>query len=457
MKLFKICLLINILIIFSGCALIRKTYLHQNLKKISGKLETDTLWDGLIEVEDKIVIPEGITLTIKAGAIIRFQKNGFKQFGFGDNRIYVQKGGKLIASGNSDNFIIFTSAENKPRTGDWHGIEFHTEDNLSVLNYCKIEYAYEAVACILSSPNISNNLITKNNKGICLWQRSAPEISGNKITGNKTGILSSSKCSPNIILNLISDNNDSGINCEKGSSANIYGNKIINCDYGIQTSMDVSVNIDNNTIRKNNYGIYQLNVSSLIVTRNIIEENKYGIYSLRKSVMNVNNNSINKNEYGIYSIERTKGEIKNNKITKNKFGIYCGKTSDPDITNNNIHGNKAGIVCEYSSYPKINCNNIHGQSGYDIILGENQSFEWSKKIWPKEEAEECEKNNDCGFINAAGNYWGGSTTAEMDKKGFASNIKMIYDYYDKKYCNIKEEDYTRDKVDFRNWEKNEIK
>ncbi len=163
-----------------------------------------------------------------------------------------------------------------------------------------------------------------------------------------------------------------------------------------------------------------------------------------------------KNEYGVFIWERTNGEIRNNNITKNKFGIYSGKTSHPDILDNNIIDNEIGIICEYSSYPKINYNNIYGQSEYDVKLGENQSFEWSKKVWPKEEVNEWEEKPDHGFINATGNYWGRSTVEEMDKKGFASNIKMIYDYFKEKFCRIEEKDYERDKVDLRNWEKNEI-
>ncbi len=452
MKYIQKFLLISVII--SGCVLSRQIPLSQNTLIVSGKLESDTVWQGLIEVEDKIIVPEGIT----PGAIVRFQKKGYKQFGFGDNRIYVQKGGKIIAEGNNDNYIIFTSAEKKPQISDWHGIEFHSENNLSVLNYCKVEYAYEAIACIFSSPSISKNIITNNDKGICLWQKSDPLISQNNIKNNKTGILCSNKSNPNIISNIISNNKDSGISCEKGSSVTIFENEINNNFNGIKMSLDVAANIDKNVIKKNEYGIQQLTVASAIIRRNIIEENKYGIFSLRKSFVNINKNLINKNEYGLFLFERTKGIIENNNIIKNKYGIYCGKTSNIEILYNNITENKIGIFCEHSSYPKINYNNIIGQSDYyySIKLGENQSFEWTKKVWPKEEVEEWEKKTEAGFVDATHNYWGNIITSIFNKKEYEPDLKNIYDYYDKEFCIIEGTEYERDKVDCKNWEKNEI-
>jgi parallel beta-helix repeat protein len=220
--------------------------------------------------------------------------------------------------------------------------------------------------------------------------------------------------------------------------------------------MDVVANIDENIIIKNEYGIQQLTVASAIISGNIIEENKYGIYSLKKSVLNVHINSINKNEYGIFSWERTQGLVSNNNIAKNSYGIYCGKSSHLEIKGNKIIQNKTGILCEYSSYPKINGNNIYDQKKYDIKLGENQSAEWTRNIWDEAEIKKWEETGRFGLIDATGNFWGVSTTKEMDKKGFGLHIKMIYDHYKDQFCRVKEKDYARDKVDFRNWEHNEI-
>lgn len=456
MKLLEKCLLVYISIIFTGCAVIQKTDLHQEVQKTSGKLKVDTVWQGLIEVEDKIIVPEGITLTIKPGTIIRFQKKGFKQYGFGDNRVYIQKGGKLVASGNPENFITFTSAERKPEPGDWHGLEFHSEDDLSILEYCKVEYAYEGIASILSSPGISNCIISKNDKGLCFWQKSGPMINKNKITNNNTGILCSSRSEPNITSNIITYNKDSGINCEKGSSVNILKNDINNNYIGIKMNLNVTANVDENIIRNNEYGIQLLTVAAAIIKRNIIEENKYGIYSLKKSFVNIKNNTFSKNEYGVFSWERTQGEIKHNKITKNNFGIYCGKSSHAEITGNNIIKNMTGILCEFSSYPRINGNNIYDQKEFDIKLGEKQSAEWTRNIWDAVEINKWEERGRFGLIDATGNYWGGSTTKEIDEKGFESHIKKIYDYYKDKFISVDGKKYERDKVDFRNWAKSEI-
>ncbi|MBI4651668.1 right-handed parallel beta-helix repeat-containing protein, partial [Candidatus Desantisbacteria bacterium] len=365
-----------LLFIFSGCrgginSITKKSTLP--VQKVSGRIITDTIWEGIIEVEDKIFIPDGLTLTIKPGTIIRFRKNNYKKSGHGDNRIYVQKNAKIIAAGEKFNNIFFTSAEAKPGSGDWQGLEFHPENSISIIKYCRIEYAEEAIICVISSPCISNNIITKNNKGICIWQMSMPLITENLITENNIGILCSSKSNPSITSNIIKNNKTCGISCEKGASGTINRNKILNNYTGIKSFLNNILKIEENIIKNNNFGIYQQSAKSGSISGNTIEENKYGIYSLRKTVLDIHNNKINKNEYGIFIWERTQGLISNNNFSNNKFGIYCGKSSHIDILNNNIIKNAIGVLCEFSSYPIINFNNIYDQTDYDIKLGENQS------------------------------------------------------------------------------------
>ena len=454
----QILILISIkLLLLAGC--IKNTKLNeQYVQKVRGKITSDTVWKGVIEVQEKIIVPDGISLTIKPGTVIRFKKTGNSRSNIGDNRIYIQKTGKLIANGQPDNNIIFTSAEKDPKKSNWQGIEFHSEVNGNKIKYCRIEYANEAIVCILSSPEINNNIITKNNKGICLWQNSNPDITNNLIVKNNIGILSSSGSKPVISYNKINNIENIGILCEKGAEPLITDNEIFDCFYGIKNVWGGSAKIKQNILMSNKYGIYyQLVETSGMVEGNTIEENEYGIYGEKKAYMSIVGNLINKNKYGIFSRERTKGEIKNNTIKKNEYGIYCSRSSHLDITKNNLLNNTIGILCEFSSYPKINNNNIYGQREYDIKLGLNQSAEWTKNIWDENEIKKWEKSGRFGLIDAAGNYWGKSTTKEMNEKGFESHIMMIYDYYKEQFINIEGENYERDKVDFRNWKENEIK
>ena len=165
----QILILISIkLLLLAGC--IKNTKLNeQYVQKVRGKITSDTVWKGVIEVQEKIIVPDGISLTIKPGTVIRFKKTGNSRSNIGDNRIYIQKTGKLIANGQPDNNIIFTSAEKDPKKSNWQGIEFHSEVNGNKIKYCRIEYANEAIVCILSSPEINNNIITKNKSGNEVW------------------------------------------------------------------------------------------------------------------------------------------------------------------------------------------------------------------------------------------------------------------------------------------------
>lgn len=73
----------------------------------SGKITADETWtaDRIYELQGRVTVQDGVTLTIMPGAIIKGQE------GEGANAavLMVARGGKLMAVGNSENPIIFTS------------------------------------------------------------------------------------------------------------------------------------------------------------------------------------------------------------------------------------------------------------------------------------------------------------------------------------------------------------
>jgi len=85
-------------------------------------------------IEDEITIKNNSTLTIQAGAVLKFLSGVYLQVG------YSSEYGKLIAEGTETEKIVFTSASPNPIIGDWGSIRFSTTATNSILKYCEISY-----------------------------------------------------------------------------------------------------------------------------------------------------------------------------------------------------------------------------------------------------------------------------------------------------------------------------
>ena len=67
----------------------------------SGELTADEVWDGRIYITDTLIVPEGITLTIRAGTIVGFEPI--------DTPSQLIVHGELYAEGSPDRMIVFGS------------------------------------------------------------------------------------------------------------------------------------------------------------------------------------------------------------------------------------------------------------------------------------------------------------------------------------------------------------
>ena len=90
-----------------------------NMTVNAGTLFENTTWtkNNIYLLNGFVYVPDGITLTIEAGTVIRGDKNN-------KGTIIVEKGGKLIANGTATEPIVFTSnqAVGDRTYGDWGGI-----------------------------------------------------------------------------------------------------------------------------------------------------------------------------------------------------------------------------------------------------------------------------------------------------------------------------------------------
>ena len=90
-------------------------FAHTAMNKFWGEVPVDMLLAGDVLIVKPLIVPEGVTLTIDPGTVVRFEKTGK-----GDNRITVR--GRLVAVGSRGKVIKFVPRD--PSSGPWHGIDF---------------------------------------------------------------------------------------------------------------------------------------------------------------------------------------------------------------------------------------------------------------------------------------------------------------------------------------------
>jgi len=281
-------------------------------------------------VQGLATVPEGQTLTIEPGTIIKLYSVGYPTYG----RLRIN--GTLIAQGSINDSIVFTHYSD---TGNWGSINFGFYNTTSSIEYCKIEYGCGLV--MYSSTITIENSLFKNNlySVITCASNSCPIINNNSIINNNECGIYIVDSNPTIMNNIIKDN---GLSTD-------YSGIICSGSNGI---------IENNIIHGNGgNGIYLPEYSSPLIKNNTIEDNEFpGIYCGINSSPNIENNTIIGNQWGGVYCENTNNPyIINNIIQENEWGIYCLNQSNPNIIDNLITDSpNDGICCDNSSPVIIN-------------------------------------------------------------------------------------------------------
>lgn len=104
---------------------------------ITDNITTNTTWtaDRAYVVENSITVSNNATLTILAGAVIRFKE------GVELDVSYSGDFGTIKAMGTIDHPIIFSSDADVKAKGDWDGIWFYEGANGCEFNYCEFDYS----------------------------------------------------------------------------------------------------------------------------------------------------------------------------------------------------------------------------------------------------------------------------------------------------------------------------
>ena len=246
----------------------------------SGELTENEVWDGRIYITNTVVVPEGITLTIRSGTIVGFEPT--------DTQSELIVHGELYAEGSPERMIVFgslgkqrkieqspiaktttptfatnpsamggrgntgtgipkTVAADPPRAGDWTGIQIEATSPNSRLTYCRIQHATVGISvradavqiesclfsenntgvlCESTNPTITRNEFNRNGIGAKLQGSASPEVEYNEFTANEYGISCEDDSRPRIQYNILRANYQNAITCYSTASPEIVSNNI---------------------------------------------------------------------------------------------------------------------------------------------------------------------------------------------------------------------------------------
>jgi len=146
-----------------------------------GALSQDETWSGPIFVNERIIIPENITLTILPGTQILCKPN--RDYRSTETVGFTINGGTIIAIGTPEKRIWFTVDHENPINGDWGGIELY-QSNTSIFDYVIVEYAGLGIAQFYSQVNISHSIVRWVNLEGIYMEHSSPLIEYNLLYQN---------------------------------------------------------------------------------------------------------------------------------------------------------------------------------------------------------------------------------------------------------------------------------
>lgn len=297
----------------------------------------DMVWQGRIEINGIIRVPEGSRLIIMPGSVIEFRKKDTNSDGIGENGFLVQ--GVLIAKGTPENPIIFRSAEKQKDIGDWDSINIMNSDGAqNLIEYCQIEDAYRGLHFHFSNVAVKGAVLRNNYRGV-QFQESAVEISGSFFYKNKSGIQA--RDSEIVLVNNNVSNNQYGANFFR-SKFTARGNKILgNIREGLRIREGVPV-VEENLFAGNRYGLMVSDSVYGNFKRNIISGNSETGVSLKATDnIDISGNYIQGNGISGITIKDSRAVIKGNQISDNGergIGII---SFEGVITENNILKNGA--------------------------------------------------------------------------------------------------------------------
>ncbi|MBD3869453.1 MAG: right-handed parallel beta-helix repeat-containing protein, partial [Acidobacteria bacterium] len=392
---------------------------------LAGTLLADETWTGPtpIVLEGDVVVPSGTTLTIDPGTTVHSQYLTDSAFGGLDpSRIEIIVEGVMTSDGAPGNVVVWDSSRvvAGASKGDWYGIRYTdtTTDELSIITSTEIGHGVNGVKLENAAPDILASTIAN--------------CSVDGLTGT-SGALAK----PLWLLNdnTFADNDDDGVDVTGSTEVQVRNATITgNVDFGMR--LDASPNVvtvTDSTISGNgDDGLWiSSGNSGFILMDSIIQNNggegvfvSSGGTDIRLERLTVTGNTDN----GIYVSSGTNVAVLKSTITGNRRGLQIGS---PRLVAayNTITGNTGDLVPDYqgsgvyyssgTGVPAVlEMNDVDNSVDYEVYMTASRA------------------------LKARRNYWGVTTTTNMNGAGFPADLGEFRDI---------NEDRTRGVVDYDNW------
>lgn len=228
---------------------------------------------------DNITIPQGKTLTINKGVVIKtyYPTNSSTTY-----RKFVVEG-KLIAIGTPDSMIVFTSArddnfgnpfdtnkdgsQTSPAIGDWGGFLFKTSsDTTSELSYCRIYYGDNNDHLLYPGTSTYRG-------GQVTLLSASPAIKNCVIKHNEYGVYCTGNSHPRIFSNSFDHSTMVAVAQSMTATPFFSGNSMVNCGYSAIGLIGENLGLGGTLIRKDFAGY--TNITYLLLDELFINQGTY--------------------------------------------------------------------------------------------------------------------------------------------------------------------------------------
>jgi len=193
---------------------------------VGGPITTNTTWTLVGSpyiVTSNVTVNSGITLTIEAGVLVKF-----------DGLYAMNVSGVLNAQGTALSPITFTSGSLTPAPQNWNSIHLiGSESSNSQIAYWVIQYSVYGLYLDTSSPTVTQVSSSNNTYGFFL-DGSFSTLTSVTASNNQIGCYLDHGSSPTITQST-SSNNQEGVFITSGASATVNYSKLINnATFGIR-------------------------------------------------------------------------------------------------------------------------------------------------------------------------------------------------------------------------------
>lgn len=194
-------------------------------------IKTDKVLTGRVIIEGKVVVEKSAVLYIKPGTQIFFQNLDSDGDGISETSLWIY--GNIIAKGDKNNKILFTSYEKEKRWGDWKEIQINHVKGF-IFEYVDLQYSEYGLHIHFSEGEIKNSIFRYNND--CTRLGNSKILFKNNLFEKNSGkALNFTNCNIVFEENVVRDNREGVFVFEKTGNVNIRNNNIYNNFKNIKT------------------------------------------------------------------------------------------------------------------------------------------------------------------------------------------------------------------------------